>query len=199
MDSTARGARPSAELAILGLLLTSFLLLALAPLVLDDSYSWLEHTTSQAGAQRVRGAWMARSGFLLLGLAVLWLAHRRAGRWRQPSTALHAVFGACLAGVAAFSLRSWDDTVPFDRTEDLLHSVAATAMGFAFAFGIASARWTWGRRPQLRTFDVLAIGASVVLPLAMVALGEYAGAFQRAMFAIAYVWYATEVVQAWEL
>lgn len=192
--STPRSPGRGALIAILGLLLASLLALALAPLALDESYSWLEHTTSEAAGQGVRGAWMARAGFLLFGLAVLWLAHRKAEHWRQPSTGMHVVFGACLVGVAAFSLRSWDGAVPYDRTEDLLHSVAATAMGFAFALGVVSVNWAWGRRPRLRVLDVAAIAASVVLPLAMAAMTGYAGALQRAMFAIAYVWYAREAL-----
>jgi len=87
--------------------------------VLDESYSWVEHTTSQAGGQGVEGAWMARLGFVLFGLAVICLAHCKAGTWRRPATALHVAFGAYLFAVAAFSLRSWQDGMPFDRTEDL--------------------------------------------------------------------------------
>lgn len=166
----------------------------MAPLVLDESYSWIEHTTSEAAGQGVRGAWLARAGFLLFGLAVLWLAHCCAARWRRFSMSMHVVFGACLAGVAAFSLRSWDETMPYDRTEDALHSVAATVMGFAFALGVVSVSWVWGRRPRLRALDAAAIAASVVLPLAMLAMTEQAGALQRAMFAIAYAWYAREAL-----
>ena len=191
---TPHARRSPALVGILGLLSISLLCLALAPLALDESYSWLEHTTSEAAGQGVQGAWMARSGFLLFGLAVLWLAHRRETRWKRFSTSMHVVFGACLAGVAAFSLRSWDETMPYDRTEDALHSVAATVMGFAFAFGVASVEWVWGRRPRLRALDVTAIAASVVLPLAMLAMTEQAGALQRAMFAIAYAWYAREAL-----
>lgn len=58
--------------AVLVLLGVSAVALAVAPVVLDESYSWVEHTTSQAGGQGVDGAWMARLGFLLFGLAVIW-------------------------------------------------------------------------------------------------------------------------------
>lgn len=193
MPRSPSRAAPTASLALLAL---SMLAIGLAPLGLDESYSWLEHTTSEAAGQGVRGAWMSRAGFLFFGLAVLWLAHRKIGQWRQPSTAMHVAFGACLAAVAAFSLRAWDDAAPYDRTEDLLHSIAATMMGFAFAIGVVSVNWTWGRRARLRPLDALAIAASLVLSLAMAAIANYAGALQRAMFAIAYVWYAREAVDS---
>lgn len=48
---------------------------------------------------------------------------------------LHAAFGVLLAASAAFSTRPWREGAAFDRTEDALHSVAGTAMGFAFALG----------------------------------------------------------------
>lgn len=79
----------AADLVLLGV---SAVALAIAPVGLDESYSWVEHTTSQAGGQGVDGAWMARLGFILFGLAVIWLAHRKAGEWSQPATALHVGF-----------------------------------------------------------------------------------------------------------
>src|SRR5690606_27614171 len=135
-------------------------------------------------------------GFVLFGLAVIWLAHREGGAWRQPATASHVAFGSCLFAVAAFSLRSWQAGAPFDRTEDMLHSVAATVMGFAFALGVMAARWWPGRPARFRVLDVVAIAASVAIPLAMSASTGYTGALQRAMFAIAYLWYAREAVEA---
>lgn len=183
---------PAVVLILLGV---SVVALAAAPLVLDESYSWVEHTTSEAGGQGVHGAWVARAGFVAFGLAVIWLATLRASAWRQPATALHLVFGVCLVGVAAFSLRSWQDRMPYDRTEDMAHSVAATVMGFAFALGVAAARWWPGRRAGFRALDVLALAASVVIPVAMAASSDHTGALQRAMFAIAYLWYARETLE----
>jgi hypothetical protein len=43
---------------------------------------------------------------------------------------------------------------------------------------------------------VVAIVASVVIPLAMSASTDVTGALQRAMFAIAYLWYGREAVAA---
>jgi hypothetical protein len=62
-------------------LFASAVMLGAAPKLLPADYDWIAHTTSEAAAQRVNGAWMARSGFLFFGLAVIWLAAgaRKAG------------------------------------------------------------------------------------------------------------------------
>jgi len=176
-----------------GLLAVSAAALVTAPFVLDASYSVVANTTSESGAQGVDGAWVARSGFLLLGLAVLWIAGRRSGTWGQPATALHTTFGACMCAVAAFSLRSWVPGADFDPTEDLLHSIAATVLGFAFALGVVSVaiRNRSERGPWI-VLDSLAVIASVILPLGMTMNDRIDGALQRLMFALAYLWYARE-------
>lgn len=184
-----------APVAIVSLLALSMFAFLLAPLVLDDSYSWVEHTTSEAGGQRVQGAWVARTGFLLFGLAVLWIAHLRSHAWNRPASAMHVIFGSCMAGVAAFSLRSWNETVSYDRTEDMLHSIAATVMGFTFALGVVAARRVQRRVTLLRSLDAVAVLASVALPIAMATFTRYAGVLQRVMFGIAYLWYAREATR----
>ncbi len=182
-------------IATLGLLGLSVAALVAAPLALPASYDWVEHTTSESGAQGLEGAWLARLGFVLFGLAVLAVAGRMAHRWGQRATALHRVFGVCMVGAAAFSSRSWESNVRYDTTEDFLHSVVATVMGFAFAFGVLAVALIGrerGGRPRL--LDGIAVAATVVLPIAMTVDEPRAGLFQRLMFAIAYAWYARETL-----
>lgn len=95
--------------------------------------------------------------------------------------------------VAAFSLQSWIPDAPYDTTEDLLHSVFATAMGFAFAFGVlAVAVCRHQNEHHWRFLDGVAVLASVVLPIAMSIYGNADGVLQRIMFLIAYIWYGIE-------
>lgn len=179
----------------LSTLVASAAALALAPFVLDNSYSWVEHTTSESGAQGVDGAWLARAGFLLFGLAVLWISHQKRRQWGQPATAFNVVFGVSMVAVAAFSLRSWEIGSEFDQTEDLLHSVFATLMGFAFAFGVTAVAIRLRREDfPWRALDIIAVAASVILPIGMGMFGQVDGVLQRLMFAIAYVWYAREAL-----
>jgi hypothetical protein len=108
---------------------------------------------------------------------------------------MHWAFGALMVTVAAFSHRHPFGR-PSDSTEDLLHSLAATAMGFAFAFGIIAvqvhARRLGGHPPW--GYDAFAIAASVVIPLTMTLSPGIAGLVQRVMFAISYIWYARQAL-----
>lgn len=174
----------------------SALLLAFAPRAMPAGYSWLAHTTSESAAQGVNGAWLARLGFVLFGLSVLLLILVRRRVW-GPAAVLHGAFGLFMVAVGVFSARSWVPDAAFDRTEDLMHSVAASAMGFAFALGVVVTLLR--ERPAVRQrrwpLDVTALVASVVVPLAMYVLPELTGALQRVMFLVAYVWYAAEAVR----
>jgi hypothetical protein len=188
--------RPAAVLALAGLG-GSIAALAAAPALMPPTYSWVSMTTSESAAQGMQGAWVARLGFLLFGLSVLLLA--TVCRWEAWSARLHVTFGVLMTAAAAFSHRPFDPAQRFDRTEDLLHSVAATGMGFAFAFAVilvvvspavARLRLPW------RMLDLGAAGASVAIPAAMATWPQISGVLQRLMFSIAYAWYAGEAVQA---
>ena len=182
------------KLLAVGLLIVSALALLLAPLMMPDSYSWLRHTTSESAAQGITGAWLARLGFLLLGLTVIWLAERLSDSWSLPVRLLHRAFGLFMVGAAVFSSKPWLPNLPYDPIEDALHSFTATAMGLAFAIGVGLRLW---QREQGRLgciLDVAAIVASVAIPLAMSALPEWDGLLQRGMFTIAYIWYGSELL-----
>lgn len=138
---------------------------------------------------------MARTGFVLLGVSVVWLAKIRTANWGKRGASLHAAFGLLMIAAAIFSNRPITAGIPNDALEDSLHSVAATVMGFAFAGGVAFVgyrRWWAGARSVV---DIIAVVASVVVPLSMVAFADIAGLAQRIMFLIAYIWYAVEAVR----
>ncbi|MCB8980802.1 MAG: DUF998 domain-containing protein [Ardenticatenaceae bacterium] len=182
------------RLIVVGLLLASFLALLLAPTQMPPSYDWLRHTTSESGAQGIAGAWLARLGFLLFGLAVLAETAVLRKQWSLPPRIFLGAFGVCMTAVAAFSARPWLPEMPFDPVEDWLHSFAATGMGFAFALGVG---WRWWQRPwqaRMRVADLVAVGASIFIPLAMSFLPDWDGLLQRLMFAVAYLWYGLELL-----
>ena len=169
--------------------------LALAPLLMPADYSWIAHTTSESAAQGVDGAWLAQLGVLLFGLSVLWLAALSPLMWGRWAIVFHISFGVFMIGTAVFSAQPWDTGLPYDPIEDLLHSVTATAVGFSFAFGVLVIVLR-RRRRRLRTrwLDLTAIAASVVLTMGMCAVTDIAGALQRAIFLVAYAWYAQETL-----
>lgn len=176
------------------LLIVSCLTLLLAPLNMPDSYSWLRHTTSESAAQGVAGAWLARLGFLIFGLTVVWLAERLLDSWPLPVRLMHGGFGLFMVATAVFSTRPWLPNLPYDPVEDTLHSFTATTMGFAFAIGVALRLWHRGQHRWGHVLDVVAVVASVAIPLAMSALPDWDGLLQRGMFAIAYLWYGFELL-----
>jgi hypothetical protein len=185
--------------AILVGLALSALALTLAPLLMPDSYSWIVNTTSESAAQGVSGAWLARLGLGTFGLAVLALAWSHP-LWSPAARYAHIGFGVLMTVTAVASTKPWVAGIPFDTAEDQIHSFAATAMGFAFAFGIvAVVLGNRGSRRPIRALDVIAILASIFIPLSMTVLPEYAGILQRLMFVVAYVWYALAARESWQV
>ena len=183
--------------AILVCLVASAASLALAPVLMPESYSWVSHTTSESAAQGVDGAWLARLGFLFFGLGVLAIGRISSASWGRLAAASHAVFGISMIATAAFSSRSWEPGMPFDQTEDLLHSAAATLMAVAFSVGVLA--MAIGRAREglpARPLDLLAIAASVLISIGMAIWGDSAGALQRTMFLVLYAWYASEAIRA---
>lgn len=112
--------------------------------------------------------------------------------WSVAARAAHAAFGVCMIFAAAFSSRPADPGAPFVAVEDTLHSAAASVMGVAFALGVVLVAVRRGRNawPAI-TLDVVAVVASVAIPLAIFTWDERAGVAQRVMFAIALTWYVT--------
>ena len=174
-------------------LIVSVLALLIAPLQMPASYSWLRHTTSESAAQGISGAWLARLGFLLFGLTVFWLSAGLASKWTLPVRVLHGAFGVFMTAVAVFSTRPWLPALTYDPVEDLLHTIAATAMGFAFAGGVGLRLWQRPSGSKRRIVDLVAVAAAVAIPLAMTALPEWNGLLQRSMFTVAYLWYGFEL------
>ncbi|WP_083252650.1 DUF998 domain-containing protein [Haladaptatus sp. W1] len=174
-------------------LFASAVALAVAPVFMPEGYSWFSHTTSESAAQGVPAAWIARLGFLLFGIGVLWVTVQRRDAWKRWATVFHAGFGIFMIATTVFSTRSWDPTVAYNPIEDAIHSVTATLVGFCFAFGVLLLllRRRQERR-NVRWVDVVALGATVILPTAMMLLPHLAGVFQRLMFFVAYVWYLRE-------
>ena len=193
----ARTLRPAGPVVVLSGLAASAVALASAPPLMPPGYSWVSQTTSESAAQGVQGAWLARLGFVLLGLSVILLATICRRRWGLWGAALHAGFGVLLIAAAVFSHRPWMAGEDFDRVEDALHSVAATAMGFAFVIGVVVTALRRSRGDVWpRAFDIMAVAASVAIPLGMAARPDIEGVLQRLMFVVAYAWYAAEAVRA---
>ncbi|PRZ02670.1 uncharacterized protein DUF998 [Isoptericola sp. CG 20/1183] len=180
---------------VLALLAASAVCVALAPLAVPETYDVVRHSVSEAGGQEVPGAWVARTGFVLLGLAVLLEAGLAGEAWGPWGRSAHGVYGTAIILVGTFSHRAWY-SAPWDRVEDTMHSIAATTVGFAFVIGVVAVSVRRGRRPgPIRVLDAVAVVASVVLPLIMWTAPDVQGVAQRLLFAVGYTWFAVEAVR----
>lgn len=183
------------RIGIVVLLVTSALCIFLAPLAMPLGYSWLSNSISESAAQGLRLAWIARLGFILFGLAVLWLVLFRRTTWARGVYWMQLVFAIFMLGTAAFSHKPWVAGVTFDPNEDFLHSVTATGMGFAFAFGVVLRFLQRKENEKLqRAYDFVAILAATVLTPIGGAVPFVAGLLQRTMFAVAYLWFIHEAL-----
>jgi archaellum biogenesis protein FlaJ (TadC family) len=177
------------------LLAASGMLVLAAAAAMPEPYSWRTHSISESAAQGLLKAWIARFSFLCFGAAVLILCIVKRREWARASYWMHLVFAVCMLATAAFSHKPWLPGVAVDEFEDLLHSITASAMGFAFCFGVV-ARWLQRGRTQLanRAFDVIALLVATAMSPVAVAFPSNGGLVQRLMFAVAYAWFATEAL-----
>ena len=177
------------------LIIVSVVALLLAPLLMPSSYDWIRHTTSESGAQGIAGAWLARLGFVLYGMAVLLLVSVKKA-WGAASRFIHSLFGLGMIGNAIFSSQTWLSELPFDAMEDTLHSWMSGLVGTAFTVGVLVVFFQRNRSDGLaKLFDMVAVLVSVVVTLIMFSDVEgIAGFVQRVMFAVSYLWYTKEVV-----
>jgi uncharacterized membrane protein len=183
--------RTTGALAVTALLILALTAFALAPLALPASYSWFELGLSEAAAQGVEGAWVARTGFLVFGFAVIGLVRTRHATWTLAESVFHGGFGLSMIGVATFAHRPWDDSAAFVASEDVLHSVFATIAGIGFIGGVVVAALTRTHRAARTVLpDMTAIIIAVAVPLMMSSSAW--GVLQRLMFLTAACWYARE-------
>lgn len=189
------GRRPAVIFALL-CLAGSLACVAIAPFLMPDSYSWVEHSVSESAGQGVDHAWVARLGFLLLGFGVLLIAVMSGERWGGWGRLAHQVYGVSIIAAAAFAHMPFEN-VPYDRFEDFLHSVAAFGVGFGFTAGVLLVTFRRGSGARFtRAFDWSAILAAFAVPMMMFNVTGVAGLVQRVMFLIGYLWYAMEAVRS---
>lgn len=163
---------------------------------MPSTYSWISDTTSESAAQGVSGAWLARLGFLLLGLSVMAMAFTAGPLWGRWPAVLHYAFGAMIAAAAAFSTSAWNGG-RYVHSEAGIHGVLAGTMGVVFAAAVigTAVHARRSRLPRGLTLDVVAVAATVVVAVAMSTAPSAQGAFQRIVFAVMYAWYAAAAVR----
>lgn len=168
---------------------------AVAPTLLAESFSWVEHGISESAAQGIDGAWPARLGFIMYGLAVVWLVGLLHSTWGLLTTALFTLFGVSMFGVAAFAAKPWEADAVFVESEDVLHSVFAGTAGFAFIVGTVTLIVARRQRSIKAAIpDWVAFLVAAVVPLT--GSTSMWGAFQRLMFLTTALWFIREAWRA---
>lgn len=180
-------------LVVIPLLLLSAVLVVVAAWAMPETYSWRLLSISESAAQGQLHGWIARLAFICFGAAVLLLSLSMRGYWPRLTYWCHLIFAAAMFGAAAFSHSPWQPGVPNDWIEDLLHSLCATSMGFAFCVGVAARFFQRGSNARMgRSLDTLALLLATLLPLLLALSFEVGGLMQRVMFAVAYLWFGRE-------
>lgn len=181
--------------AIILLLLVSAAAIFIAPFAMPDDYSWVANVISESAAQGVAGAWIAKLGFITFGFAVICLSVWKKVAWARGAYWLHLAFAIFMIATVAFSHKPWVEGVPYDEMEDMLHSFTATAMGFAFSFGVLVRFFQRDEKAKYRKgLDLLALVVATVAPLIGWQMSAIDGFVQRILFGIAYLWYGAEAL-----
>lgn len=183
-------ARNAARIAAIGGISVILIAIVFGPMFSPPEFSWLRHSTSEQAGQQLAGAWIMRAGFVGYGLGTLFAALID-WRTRPLVRAALAVFGLGLVGTAVWSNASILPGAPSNMFEDQLHSIASGIVGTAFAAACA-ARLFLPSGSRRDTLAWIGLSVSVVVPLAMIALPEYRGLLQRAMFGVSFVLVAQE-------
>ena len=175
-------------------LIVSLLLVAAVPLVISDSYSVIEHTLSESGAQGVEGAWVFRLGVVLAACSVLMLTVTASSVWGPAGKWWLRVYGLTLIMATVFSEAPWDGGA-YDETEATLHTVFGFLAGVSFLLGVVAVSTS---RPRdglvVRAFDWVVVAAVAVTPLIMMVV-DRDGLLQRLFVVLGYLWLLVEATR----
>lgn len=155
------------------------------PLYSANGYSILEHTTSQLAAQNTPNSWVMQFVFVFLAITTLYRGFRT---FRKDTLLLLLVlcFGSALLLAAVFSHAPITPSLPYDVTEDWLHSVFSSLTGFSFTLLAISVAFS--QKERTRVAAVVVVITTTVLTFALFQLPELAGIWQRLIFIISFGW-----------
>ncbi|TVP84593.1 MAG: DUF998 domain-containing protein [Acholeplasmataceae bacterium] len=172
------------QLHVLGIVYALLLLVMfIMPLFSVPSYSVIQHTTSQLGAQGAPHAWVMNVTFILLGLAVIMetALHLK----KQPlASILLFVFGTLLIAIAFFR-HAPIDNIAYRAWEDQVHGVLATAIGFVFTFFMVTLAFILPDK-EAKVVALMVAILTTILSMMMLILPDVVGMLQRIIFIYAF-------------
>lgn len=165
---------------------TSLVMIASAPLLMAESYSWIANTVSESGAQGVQGAWLFRTGVLMTAAATVSLV--AAARDDIPTSSKRALtlYALALVAAAAFPEKPWFDGSHNEIVAGL-HTLAAFNAGLWFGVGVFTAS-RHRSSSAARRYDFVMILMVATIPVLMIAYESYEGLLQRILIFAGYAW-----------
>lgn len=163
-----------------------FVVMFVLPFFSVESYSIIKNTTSHLGAQNAPNAWIMNVTFILLGVCCLLEAWLHLGKFWLHKILL-SVFGLGLVFTGIFQHAPILSYVIFDATQDKLHSIFATIVGFSFTFFAFSSAFI-EKTLKHRILDIAVAFVVTALSLLIFYLPEYSGIWQRVLFIFSFTW-----------
>ncbi|QUH26203.1 DUF998 domain-containing protein [Serpentinicella alkaliphila] len=164
------------------LLLVMFIL----PFYGAEGYEIAKNTTSQLGAQNTPNSWIMNVTFCILGIGTIVEAHIHLKRYWVHKILL-TLFGLGLISTGIFQHAPIIDGIPYSLTEDKLHSLAASVVGFSFTMFAFSTAFI-EKNNKRRILAIIKGLISIFLSILMFQVTDYTGIWQRIMFITAFAW-----------
>jgi len=167
------------------------LFIVIAHIVVGEQYVWYQHSISQLAGQEYAQAWIMRAGFVGFGILVQIVGIgriRATGRIWFRELALMA-YGLCILASGFFSAAPFIEGVAYSEQEAQLHTLFATAGGWALTAGMLLYMLTEtlnSRRPVHAAALVLTMGVSA----AFFTLPTVSGALQYLLWVVGFSWLA---------
>lgn len=153
------------------------------PIYTEAGYDWVRHSVSELAAQNTDNAWVMRLGLASLGSAAILGYFQERARFNI----FFLVFGLLIALSALLPHKPFIEDRPYSELLDWLHSACASLGGFSAVAGFVLE--TFRSKPFHRKLIYGTIALSyTVLPLAMFAVPDYQGVFQRIIFVSFIFW-----------
>jgi hypothetical protein len=162
------------------------LVIFILPFYSAEGYSIIKNTTSQLGAQHTPNAQVMNITFVLLGLATIIDARRFLENFWLHKIVL-TVFGIALILAAFYRHAPIAENLPFDISEDKMHSVFATITGTSFTF-FAIASVFIEKSFQNKAIAFLAGIFATAMSIMMFTLTDFTGIWQRLLLITSFAW-----------
>ena len=165
--------------------------IVIAHIVVGEQYLWYRHSISQLAGQGYELAWIMRAGFIGFGLLVQIAGTgrmRAARRYWYRELPLMA-YGLCIVGSGIFSAAPFIEGVAYSEQEAQLHTLFATAGGWALTTGILLYMLT-DRLNLRKAVHGVALLLTMSVASAFFALPAMSGAFQYSLWVVGFSWLA---------